>query len=127
MTVRRSDLYLPMHNSTYQMGFQFGLFPRRLYQGHLRTTIGVFEVGNLRIACVPGEIEPHLAGRIQESRGAPSLVFALCDDELGYLMTAEDAVLPTFAYERTLTPCDDAGDRIMKAVTDLARGAAPPR
>ena len=128
-TVRRTDVFLPVDNRGYHLSFQLGLFPRQLWQGHVRTTVGVFEIGPVRAASVPGEIEPNLAGRIKaQLGGAPSLVFALADDELGYLMAREDAQLPTFTYERTLTPCDDAGDRLSKAVLDLSRaGLARPR
>ena len=62
-------------------------------------------------------MEPGMAERIRRQAMRPNLlVFGLVDDELGYLMSLKDAVDPEFAYERSMSPCVDAGERVLQAL-----------
>jgi hypothetical protein len=50
--------------------------------------------------------------------GRPDLVvFGLCDDEVGYLMRAQEAADPEYAYERGMSPCRAAGELVRAAIT----------
>lgn len=118
--VRRRDLYLPMTSLGLVFARQTVVIPRPTHRGMLRSTVGYLRLGPLEIACVPGEMEPGLAERLRRESGRPDLLlFGLIDDEVGYLMAERDARAEDFAYERTMSPCVDAGERVLRA---LVRG-----
>lgn len=120
LEVRRRDLFLPMHSLGLVFGRQTGVIPRPTHAGFLRTSVGYLRLGALEIACVPGEMEPGLAERIRRETRRPRLwVFGLVDDELGYLISARDAGDREFAYERSMSPGPEAGERVVRA---LVRG-----
>lgn len=117
MQVRRRDVFLPMASLGLALGRQTTVIPRPTHRGWLRSTVGYLELGGLAIACVPGEMEPGLAERLRRQSGRPDLlVFGLVDDELGYLMAERDARSSEFAYERSMSPCVDAGERVLRAL-----------
>jgi hypothetical protein len=59
-----------------------------------------------------------LAERVRAELQRPDLVvFGLCDDEVGYLMREQEASDPEYAYERLMSPCRTAGERVRAAIT----------
>lgn len=115
--VRRRDVYLPLRTMGLQLARLTMAIPRELHQGHARSTVGWLRIGTIEAVAVPGEMEPALAQRVRARSGRPDLlVLGLCDDELGYLMRRQEALDPEFAYERSMSPCLDAGERIESAL-----------
>jgi hypothetical protein len=115
--VRRRDLFLPMESLGLALGRQTTVVPRPTHAGWLRSTVGYLRLGSLEIACVPGEMEPGLAERLRRTSGRPRLlVFGLVDDEVGYLMAERDARADDFAYERSMSPGANAGERVVRAL-----------
>ena len=115
--VRRSDVFLPLQTFGLRLGRLTGAIPRELHQGHARTTVGYLRQGALQAVCLPGEVEPALAERIRARTHAPDLlVLSLCDDELGYLLREQDARDPEFAYERSMSACEQAGELVEAAL-----------
>ncbi len=115
--VRRRDVYMPMDSLGLVLGKQTGVVPRPTHAGWLRSTVGYLRLGSVEIACVPGEMEPGLAERLRSACGRPNLlVFGLVDDEVGYLMAERDARDEEFTYERSMSPCVDAGERVVRAL-----------
>jgi hypothetical protein len=115
--VRRRDVYLPI----ISMGFRFGrlttTLQRELYDGDARSSVGWLRLGAFEVIAVPGEMEPVLASEIRAALHRPDLViFGLCDDETGYLLRDRDARDPKFAYERSMSPCRTAGERVRAAL-----------
>lgn len=116
--VRRRDLFVPMESLGLTLSRQTTVVPRTTHAGWLRSTVGYLRLGDVEIACVPGEMEPGLAERLRRQAGRPRLlVFGLVDDELGYLMAERDARSPDFAYERSMSPSVDTGERVLHALT----------
>lgn len=86
--IRKRDVYLPLDNPLYQLGWRLGIFDRQAYlwKGEnakaepfadktkpvkdrmaLRTEIGYVRLGDLEVAVIPGEIYPELVlGKIQD-------------------------------------------------------------
>lgn len=116
--VRRSDVYLPMVAAGFRLGRLTTVLQRELFAGAARSTVGYLRLGTFEAALVPGEMEPALAERVRAELGRPDLcVFGLCDDEVGYLMRDQEAVDPEYAYERSVSPCRTAGERVRRALT----------
>jgi hypothetical protein len=88
-----------------------------MHEGMVRSSVGWLRLGSLQCIAVPGEMEPVMAERVRARLHLPdALLFGLCDDELGYLLRGEDARDPEFAYERSMSPCVDAGEIIAEAL-----------
>ena len=116
--VRRSDVYLPMVSTAFLLGRTTTALQREVYSGAARTSVGYLRMGDFEAVAIPGEMEPALAEQMRGQLGRPNLVvFGLCDDEVGYLMREQDAVDPLFAYERSMSPCRTAGERVRHALT----------
>jgi hypothetical protein len=116
--VRRADVYLPIVSAGFRLGRLTTVLQRDLFSGAARTTVGYLRLGAFEAVAVPGEMEPALAERVRAEVGKPELVvFGLCDDEVGYLMREQEAVHPEYAYERSMSPCRTAGERIRRALT----------
>jgi hypothetical protein len=116
--VRRADVYLPMHSLGFRIGRLTTALQRELFDGAARTTVGWLRLGSFEAIAVPGEMEPALAAQVRAEVGRPDLVvFGLCDDEVGYLMRAQEAADPEYAYERGMSPCRAAGELVRAAIT----------
>lgn len=116
--VRRADVYLPMRMIGFRFGRMTDALPRELYGGAARSTVGYLRIGTFEAVAVPGEMEPGMAAKLRAESGRPNLVLlGLCDDEVGYLMREQDARDPEFAYERSVSPCVEAGELVRAAVT----------
>ena len=120
--VRRRDVYLPLQTMLFRLGRLFTVLPRELYSGNARSTVGYLRLGPFEAIAVPGEMEPAMAAQLRREVGKPdALVFGLCDDEVGYLLRDRDANDPEFAYERSMSPCTDAGERVRQAISAVPR------
>jgi hypothetical protein len=116
--VRRSDVYLPMTTLGFRLGRLTTALQRELYDGDARSSVGWLRLGAFEAVAVPGEVEPALAEQMRAQLHRPELVlFGLCDDEVGYLLRAQEAVDPEYAYERSMSACGDAGERVRAALT----------
>jgi hypothetical protein len=122
--VRRRDVYLPLTTLGFRLGRLTGVLQRELFAGDARSTVGYLRLGAFEAITVPGEMEPALAETIRGDLLRPDLVvFGLCDDEVGYLLRRQEATDPLYRYERSMSPCRDAGE-LVRAVL---RGAPAPR
>ncbi|MCA8963724.1 MAG: neutral/alkaline non-lysosomal ceramidase N-terminal domain-containing protein [Planctomycetes bacterium] len=118
--VRRRDVYLPLDTMLFRLGRLFTVLPRELYSGNARSSVGYLRLGALEAIAVPGEMEPAMAAQLRRELGKPDvLLFGLCDDEVGYLLRDRDAHDPEFAYERSMSPCTDAGERVRRAISGV--------
>jgi hypothetical protein len=118
--VRRRDVYLPMISMGFRLGRLATTLERELYDGSARSSVGWLRLGAFEAVAVPGEMEPVLAAEIRASLRRPELVIlGLCDDEVGYLLRDQDARDPEFAYERSMSPCRTAGERVRAAIVGV--------
>ena len=124
--VRRRDVYMRVDSFGLSIGRITTVLPRELYRGRLRAPVGYLRIGSgvdaFEAATVPGEMEPGLAASLRARLGRPRLlVFGLCDDEVGYLMSERDARSQLFAYERTMSPEVEAGDMVVDALAGASQ------
>lgn len=118
--VRRRDVHLPLQALAFRFGRLLTVLPRELYSGYARSTVGLLRLGDFTAVTVPGEMEPAMAAQLRRELGLPEvLIFGLCDDEVGYLLRSRDAHDPEFAYELSMSPCVDAGERVRRAITGV--------
>jgi hypothetical protein len=138
----RRALFLPLDNPAYLVGYQLGVLERTAHAWTgdsskggpvdsknppqkmcVETEIGYLRLGDLHVACIPGEIYPELVlGKVQDPADpaadypnaaiepaiypqmpAPRrMIFGLANDELGYIIPKRqwDASAP-FCYGRT--------------------------
>lgn len=127
MEARRRDVFLPMDNPLYQLGWKLGVLKRQAYlwEGKtdraektpaklppkarlaVRTELALLRLGELEIACIPGEIYPELVlGKVSDPADpgadfpdAPiepaiydqmkrpyRMLIGLASDEIGYIL-----------------------------------------
>ncbi len=116
--VRRRDVFLPLVSAGFRLGRLATVLEREIYDGCARSTVGYLRLGSFAAVTVPGEMEPGLAEQLRAQLRQPDLlVFGLCDDEVGYLLREQDARDPEFAYERSMSPCRTAGERVRRAIS----------
>lgn len=124
LEVRRRDIFLPLETPGLSLGRLTGVIRRELYAGNLRSSVGYLRLGDFECLAVPGELEPSFANELRMRLRKPRLlILGLCDDEVGYLLRRQEALDPEYAYERSMSPGVDAGERMRRAIT----GAAPAR
>ena len=83
---RRRDVYVPVANDLYKLGWRIGVLERTFYKwandphpakpeettdltqpGAIRTELGYLKLGDLEVAVIPGEIYPELVlGKVQD-------------------------------------------------------------
>lgn len=115
--IARRDVYMPMRSLSLSVARQFMLIQREVYEGSLRSTVGYLRIGEIEAVALPGEPEPGFAQRIRSLSHRPDLlIFSLADDEVGYLMSARDARMDDFQYERGMSPGPEAGEQVLQAL-----------
>lgn len=133
----RAEVVFRLENPLYTMGMELGLVP----QAELRGEDGVSEVSLIRIgpamlASVPGELFPELGLQLKASMRAAGatvpVVVGLADDELGYLVPAEDFVYPADyldpgkQYEESFSAGPTVAPAVTAALTALIAQVAAP-
>ncbi len=175
ISVKTETVFLPVWNRVYKTAMRMGLFHRQVYDGdlkpvtapkasgttkaafpsvekpHLRTEVGLVEIGPLQIAAIPGEVYPEITlGKFQRPQeahadfpGAPleptifplmtgryKMVIGLANDEVGYIIPKSqwDWFRP-YAYGRKerqygeFNSCSpEVAPRLMAAWAKLIRG-----
>lgn len=162
LTVRTKVVDVPLANALYKAGLTVGVLKRAVYRNgkpilpvltavassEIRTEVGMWRIGDVEIAAIPGELYPELSmGRFQEPRepgadfvdaprephvrglltGPHRWVIGLANDEIGYIMPKSqwDAAAP-FCYGRDKPQYGEvnsvgpeAGPRVMQALEEL--------
>lgn len=176
MDVRRRDVFLPMDNPIYQLGWKVGVLKRQAYlwEGKtdraekvpgklpegarlaIRTELTHMKLGDLEIACIPGEIYPELVlGKVPDPapKGADypdasiepavydtlkskhRMLIGLANDEIGYILPKRqwDERAP-FSYGRKSAPYGEVnslgpetGPLLCEAFRELVAGKKAPR
>jgi len=176
ISVETKEVLLPVWNQLYELAMRMGVFSRQVYHTdgkpvvvpkatrpssgpafprvedpHLKTEVGLIQIGPLQIAAIPGEIYPELTlGKFQRPQeenadfpGAPleptiyplmtgryKMVIGLANDEVGYILPKSqwDWYAP-YAYGREKRQYGEAnscspevGPRLMAAWAALIKG-----
>jgi hypothetical protein len=141
LEARRKDVFVPMTNNVYKIARQLGVLtrPAYLWTGDstkaepapadelkkdlcIRTEIAWLRLGDLQVACIPGEIYPELVlDKVQDPadpgadfpdaptepaiykqlRGKHRMIVGLANDEIGYIIPKRQwDAKPPFCYGR---------------------------
>jgi hypothetical protein len=132
----RLEVDVVLENPIYELGMQIGLVPEaeRRADGSVVTEVSCIRVGPAMMACVPGELLPALGlglKQVMRNLGATvPMVVGLADDELGYLLPADDFTFPAdyldpgAQYEESFSPGPTAGPRVVAALETLLASVA---
>ena len=107
LSIRASTIEVPLDNTGFLLAPVIGLIDRgHVRWKHIRTEVAVVRLGDVTIACVPGEIYPEIVnGGIESPEGADfpgapvevppireflpgkiKFIFGLANDEIGYII-----------------------------------------
>lgn len=138
LTLQQRTFPIPMANPLFQMAIAQGLLPNIVQaDGTVLTEANLLRLhsaaGDVLLATVPGELLPKLGlalkAQLHAAPGAAPVdtaaIIGLVNDELGYILPAEDFVFPTdpFApgdqYEESMSLSSEAGPTLMAALAAL--------
>lgn len=121
---------LPLDNPLFQLALQAGLLTGLLNDGGTLTTeAGLLRLGDTAIFFMPGEVLPRLGLTYKaQMRGdgiRHAVLVGLANDELGYILPADDFVLPDDPfepgehYEESMSVGIEAGPALSAALSSL--------
>ncbi len=122
LAVWHTPLYLENENWRYDLMRWLGLVDRKVYgRNFFLSEVNLWEVGELSLATIPGELSPDLGLRIKSfCPGKRTLLVGLANDELGYMFPSIEYDMAYYDYERTLCIGRHAGERCVEGLRDLA-------
>jgi hypothetical protein len=130
--VKKKEIKVKLTNILHKVAFRRKLLPDvRDPQGRITTEVNLIKIGPAWFATIPGELLPKLGLALKagmKSAGAQTAgVICLANDELGYILPAEDFRLPLNPfkpgkhYEETNSISKEIGPIVMEAVRSLLR------
>lgn len=134
LTLTHRPFTIPMTNPLFQMAVDNGLLPQ-VFQpdGAVLTEANLLRLqspgGDLLLATAPGELLPKLGlalkAQLRATGAATAAIIGLANDELGYILPAEDFRYPENPfepgahYEETMSVSIEAGPRLMAVLTEM--------
>ncbi len=121
LRVRERDIVTPLDNVQLRFISSLGVFDRPWDWQGVRTSVGLVEIGPLRLVGAPGEVCPEFGLALKAVTGRErTMLVSLCNDELGYLMPASYFDDDNYHYERTVSPGPRTAGVISAALAELA-------
>ncbi len=118
--IERKLLSLPLGNDMFRMLGEKGIIKREIRDDKLYSEVWRVDLGALNIVSVPGEIFPSLGFAIKEMMPSKhKMILGLANDEIGYIMNAEEWQMDMYAYERTVSVGEQTGPLLLQAVREL--------
>jgi hypothetical protein len=128
--VEKKEVRAKLTNILYKLAFRRKLLPdRRDRNGYIQTEVNLIRIGGLWLAAVPGEMLPKLGLQLKtwmkEAGAQTAGVIGLANDELGYILPAEDFKYPWNPfrpgrhYEETNSIGKEIGPRVMEGIRSL--------
>ena len=125
--IQKKEVRVKLTNILYKLAFRRNLLPdRRDKYGYIYTEANLIKIGGLWFATVPGEMLPKLGLQLKawmiEAGAQTAGVIGLANDELGYILPAEDfkypwnPLRPGKHYEETNSIGKEIGPRLMEAL-----------
>lgn len=116
----RKDFFVKLDNFFFGLANDLGVIAKRDYDGYLKTEVCRVDVGDVQFVGVPGEIFPNVGLAVKEKMsGKSKFVVGLANDELGYIMRADDFKKKLYSYERSMSVGKDIGVLVEKNVYEL--------
>jgi hypothetical protein len=130
ISLQKKEIRVKLTNPLYQFAFWRKLLPDvRDRQGRITSEVNLIKIGPAWFATIPGELLPRLGLALKTSmRAAGALVpgvISLANDELGYILPAEDFHFPLNPfkpgkhYEETNSISKAVGPAVMQAFQSL--------
>ena len=112
---------VPMENPGFLMLTEAGILPKEMFRnGYVETEVNVIQIGDAQIATFPGEVLPKLGLRVKDAMTVPyKFVFGLANDELGYIIPAEDFSNELYNYERSMSVGSQIGPATTEKILEL--------
>jgi hypothetical protein len=127
--IQKKELQVRLTNILYKIAFKRKLLPDVREKGRLTTEVNLIKIGGLWLATVPGEMLPRLGlalkASLREAGAKVAGVIGLANDELGYIIPAEDFKYPLNPlnpgkhYEETNSVSKEVGPKVLDAVRSL--------
>ncbi len=132
VSIKRKELAAKLTNPLYKMAYWRNLLPDiRNKKGQIKTEVNLIKIGDLWLATVPGELLPKLGLRVKaqllEAGAGVAGVVGLANDEVGYILPAEDFKYPWNPfkpgkhYEETNSIGKEIAPKVMDALKELIR------
>lgn len=132
VSIKKKELAAKLTNPLYKVAFWRNLLPDiRNKKGQIKTEVNLIKIGDLWLATVPGELLPKLGLRVKaqllEAGAGVAGVVGLANDEVGYILPAEDFKYPWNPfkpgkhYEETNSIGKEIAPKVMDALKELIR------
>jgi hypothetical protein len=113
----------PFDNQLLFFLANLGIFVRDLKDGRIETTLDFWQIGPAQFATLPGEALPAIGFAAKRlMTGKPNFLFCLGNDELGYILNAEQAADEKYKYERSVSVGPEAAAMFLQVLGELVRG-----
>ncbi len=130
VSIRKRMIHAKLTNILYKLAFRRKLLPDvRDKKGYVRTEVALIRIGGLWLATVPGELLPKLGLQLKvlmiQAGAEAAGVIGLANDELGYILPAEDFKYPWNPfrpgkhYEETNSIGSEIGPKVMEGIRSL--------
>jgi hypothetical protein len=130
ISIQKKEIRARLTNLLYKLAFRRKLLPDvRDPKGFIHSEVNLIRIGDLWLATVPGELLPRLGLQIKasmRSAGAGTVgVIGLANDELGYILPAEDFKYPWNPfrpgkhYEEPNSIGREIGPKVMEGIRSL--------
>ena len=130
ISIQKQEIRVKLTNPLYKFAFWRKLLPDvRDRQGRITSEVSLLKIGPAWFATIPGELLPKLGLALKASMKAAGAqvpgVICLANDELGYILPAEDFHFPLNPfkpgrhYEETNSISKAIGPAVMQAVQSL--------
>ncbi len=127
---KRCEYNLPLSNPLFKGAIETGLIANFLHRdGRFTTEAGLLKLGPAWFFSVPGELLPKLGlaykAMLKEAGAGLSAIIGLANDELGYILPADEFVYPADPfesdehYEESMSVGIEAGPRLTAALEAL--------
>ena len=132
LDVQKKEIKVKLTNILYKFAFRRKLLPDvRDRQGRITSEVCLVRIGAVWFAAIPGELLPKLGlalkGEMKAAGAQVPGVICLANDELGYILPAEDFRFPLNPfkpgkhYEETNSISKEMGPVVMEAMLNLLR------
>jgi len=127
--LQKKEIRPQLTNPLYKLAFWVKVLPDVREGGCVTSEVNLIRIGGLWLATVPGELLPKLGlalkARLHESGASVAGIIGLANDELGYILPAEDFKYPLNPfrpgnhYEETNSIGKEIGPKVIEALQGL--------
>lgn len=118
---RRSRIEVPVTNARLLLFEKMSKGRRLFHRGRATSELFHLILADAEFLTIPGELLPEISFELLEKmKGYPRMIVGLCNDELGYIIPAED--FRKGAYEESMSVGPAIGPVVRRRALELLRG-----